>query len=263
MADETGTDQDLTPTAKTSNPPRIEDIPQEQLNAYLAKNRRNMQAELESAKAKAAAFDKLQTQVSDLLQSGIIDGVEDLESFREATSQTISEFKTEREKFESEKIKLSKDLEKATKTAAESKSKYEQAMIQRSISDNAAELVVEGAGREGAIEFFQLKLSSLAEVQEDGSVLVRWDVKDEETGKVSQKMVQVKEALQAMESNPTKYGRYFRSTVNGGAGGETVDGVRRTSDGGIDFGNLSFEKFAELNRKNPAALASAAEKLAF
>jgi len=66
-----------------------------------------------------------------------------------------------------------------------------------------------------------------------------------------------------MESQPTKYGRYFRSTVNGGAGGETVDGVKRTPDGGVDFANMDFQKFQELAKKNPGLLNEAAGKLEF
>lgn len=232
-----------------------------ELNAKMAAHKRGLQKELTEAKNKAKAFDSLQAQVQELLNSGLIDGVEDLEGFREAASTTLSQFKSEKEQLEAERAKMAKELEKATNAAKAHQTRFETAMIERTISDEAAALVVEGAGREGAIEFFQLKLGKLAEVDETGNVTVKWQVKDEESGRMVNKNISVKEALQAMEAAPTKYGRYFRSTVNGGGGGETVDGLGRTADGNIDFANMDFAKYRELKKKNPGLLNQAANKL--
>ena len=77
------------------------------------------------------------------------------------------------------------------------------------------------------------------------------------------KLVSATDALRSMEANPSKYGRYFKSTVNGGGGSETVDGVKRTADGNLDFANMDFQKFKELATKNPQALAEAADKIEF
>lgn len=229
----------------------------------MAQHKRNLQRELADARSKAEAFDTLQGQVSELLGSGIIDGVEDLEDFRTIAGQTIEKAKSEAQRAADKNAKMEKDLKKAHELAAANQSRYEAAQTERAISDAAADMVVDGAGREGALEYFQLKLGPKSKVQEDGSVLVEWKVKDEETGRVEDKLVPVKQALQSMESEPTKYGRYFRSTVNGGAGGETIDGVRRTADGGVDFANMDFAKFQELAKKNPALLREAASKLEF
>jgi hypothetical protein len=159
---------------------------------------------------------------------------------------------------------MEKKLNQAMETAKQTQQRYANAMVQRQIADDAMDLVVDGAGREGAVEYFQLKLGQLAEFnQETGEVNVRWKVTDEETGRTEEKLVPVKQALKDMEANPTKYGREFRSTVNGGAGGDTVDGVQRTPDGGLDFGRMDFNKFKELATKNPRLLRDAAEKLAF
>jgi len=232
-----------------------------ELNAKMASHKRGLQKELTEAKNKAKAFDSLQSQVQELLNSGLIDGVEDLEGFREAASSTLSQFKSEKEQLEAERAKMAKELEKATNEAKAHRTRFETAMIERTISDEAAALVVEGAGREGAIEFFQLKLGKLAEVDEAGNVSVKWQVKDEESGRMVNKNISVKEALQAMEATPTKYGRSFRSTVNGGGGGETVDGLGRTADGNIDFANMDFAKYRELKKKNPGLLNQASNKL--
>lgn len=237
---------------------------QDRINAAAAKNRRNMQRELAEARQKAQAFEALQGQVSELLESGIIDGVEDLSDFREAAANTLSQFRSEKEILERNQKAMERKLSQAQREAEESKARFERAMIERTIMDEASDLVVDGPGREGAVEYFQLKLGQLAEFNHaTGEVGVKWKVTDEETGRTEDRIIPVKAALKDMEANPTKYGRYFRSTVNGGSGGETVDGVQRTSDGGLDFANMDFNKFKELATKNPALLEQAAEKLVF
>jgi hypothetical protein len=236
---------------------------QAELDAKFAQHRRGLQKELAEARQKAASFDALQGQVSELLGSGIIDGVDDLEDFRNAASETINAAKSEAEQAALKNAKMEKDLQKANETAQLNQRRYETAMIERSISDEASSLVVDGHGREGALEYFQLKLGPKAKVQENGDVLVEWKVMNEDTGRMETKDVSVKAALQSMEAEPTKFGRYFKSTVNGGAGGETVDGIKRTADGNLDFANMDFQKFRELQAKNPHLLAEAANKLEF
>jgi hypothetical protein len=238
-------------------------LTQSELDAKFAQHKRGLQRELAEAKQKAKAFESLQGQVSELLGSGIIDGVEDLEDFRNAASETIQSARTEAENASLKNQKMEKELKAARELAQTNQNRFESAMVERSISDSAAEMVVDGHGREGALEYFQLKLGPKSKVQEDGSVLVEWKVMNEDTGRTEQKLVPIKQALQSMEAEPTKYGRYFRSTVNGGAGGETVDGVRRTADGNLDFANMDFQKFQELAKKNPALLSEAADKLTF
>lgn len=243
--------------------PVVIQMTQKELDAKMAHHKRGLQRELAEAKQKAGAFDSLQGQVSELLKSGIIDEVDDLEDFRTAASQTIEEARSETERELAKNQKMEVKLKEANERADSNQQRFEAAMIQRAISDSAADLVVEGHGREGAVEYFQLKLSSHCQVGDDGTVAIKWDVKDEDTGRVESKSVPIKEALQAMEAQPTKYGRYFRSTVNGGAGGETVDGIGRTSDGNVDFANMDFQKFKELAKKNPGLLADSAEKMTF
>lgn len=249
------------PQPSPSGPERFT-LTQEELNAKFADHKRGMQRELAEARKKAQAFEALQGQVSDLLESGLIDGVEDLDDFRDAAAQTLHSFQSEKEQYEANQKQMAKKLEQATQEAAQSRQRYEHALIQRAITDDAADMVVDGPGREGAIEFFQLKLGQIAQVKDD-VVQVEWEVTDEETGRTEKRFVPVKDVLKSMESNPTKYGRYFKSTVNGGDGGETVDGVKRTDDGSIDFANMDFNKFKELKQKNPQLLNDAAAKLVF
>jgi hypothetical protein len=227
------------------------------LNAAAAKNRRGLQKELAEAKKKAQQFDKLQQSIQ-----ANFDGEGSAEEKLEAMADAIFEAKTKEEQSSERLGKLEGLLNKQTELAKANQDKYNSAMVERAILDASADLVVQDNGREGAVEYFQLKLSQLAEVQENGDVLVKWNVTDE-NGTTEAKMVPVKQALESMEADPSKYGRYFRSTVNGGAGGETVDGIGRTPDGNLDFANMDFAKFQELSQKNPGALLDAANKLEF
>jgi hypothetical protein len=246
------------------NAPKTITLTQPELDAMMAKNRRSVQQQLTEAQNKAQAFDALHGKVSELLDSGLIDGVEDLDGFRTAAEEVISRHRSESETLKRNQSAMESKLTKAMKDAEDSRSRYATAMVQRQIADDAAELAVDGPGREGAIEFFQLKLGQLAQFNhETGEVGVKWKVTDDETGRTEEKVVPIKQALKDMEANPSKYGRYFRSTVNGGAGGETVDGVQRTPDGGLDFAKMDFNKFKELSKKNPRLLREQAEKLTF
>lgn len=223
---------------------------QAELNAKMAENRRNLQKDLEAAKSKAQAFDNLQSQVSELLGSGLIDGVEDLSDFRTKASQTIEAFKTERQKFEEQSKKSAKELETARKQAEQYANRYNQAQVSRTISDEAGPKAVSP----GALELIQLKLSQASAVGEDGTVTVTMNVKDPETGKVGPKQMTVKEAVSLLESDVTNYGTLFKSTVNSGAGGQVVDGIKKTDNGSIDFENLDFEQFMQLQKKAPGVI---------
>lgn len=244
MADENGT-----PNEKNDgNEPGVLKMTQAELNAKMAENRRGLQKELTELKAKSQGFEQLQTQVSELLGSGLIDGVEDLAGFREKANETIRTFQTEKEKFEADAKKYKKDLETAQETAKNFTNRYNQAQISRSISDEAGSKVVSP----GALELIQMKLAQASTVGDDGTVTVTLNVKDDD-GKVGPKAMSVKDAISVLEADVSNYGTLFRSTVNSGTGIQ-VDGVKKAQDGTIDMEGLSFEKFLELQKKNPNLL---------
>jgi len=250
--------ESLAPETPAPETPAPAQPSQAAINAAAAKNRRAMQKELAEAKQKAAAFEEFNSVFKEMAENPDADPISYMEQLQSAADAA----KTQEQKAADSIAAMEKRLNQAQEVANQTLAKYNTATVQRSISDEAADMVVEGPGREGAIELFQLKLGPLAEVQEDGSVLVNWEVTNE-AGRVEKKLVPVKDALKAMEANPTKYGRAFKSTVNGGAGGETIDGIGRTPDGGIDFANMDFQKFQELATKNPALLNDMANKLEF
>lgn len=230
--------------------PGVLKMTQAEFNAKMAENRRNLQKENEALKTKAQAFDNLHGQVSELLGSGLIDGVEDLTDFRTKASQTIETFKTERQKFEEQSKKTAKELETARKQAETFANRYNQAQISRTIADEAGPKAVSP----GALNLIQLALSQSCTVGEDGSVTVTMNVKDEDSGKMVAKALTVKDAVARLEADVPNYGTLFKSTVNSGTGNQVVDGVKKTDNGSIDFESLDFQQFLQLQKKAPGAI---------
>ena len=230
-------------------------LTQAELNAKFAEHKRSLQRELTEAKTKASAFETLQSQVSELLGSGLIDGVEDLAGFREKASQTLDTFKSEKQRAEEANKRLNSELEKERKRATEATHRYEQATIAREIADVAGPK----ASSVGALEMIQLKLASNAKMAEDGSVVVTIDAVED--GKAVKKAVSVAEAIAAMEAEVTKYAPLFKATMNSGAGGG-VDGVKRTPEGVVDFESMSMEKFIELSQKSPELIEKSLARMA-
>lgn len=222
---------------------------QDQLNAKLAENKRGLQRQLEAAATKAAAFDALQAQVSEMIAKGGFAGVEDLSGFAAQVEDTISKTRSEAEQQKSEAARLKKDLELAQKVAGEATSRWTRAAVERAISDE----VGPRATSPGALELIRMKLASDATVKDDGTVVIRQNLKNEE-GQPYVKELPVKEAVALLEADVTNYGPLFKSTVNAGTGGP-VDGVRRTPEGQVDFATLDFAKFMELSKKAPDVLA--------
>jgi hypothetical protein len=241
-------------TPSTTQSTDIDSIVNERVNAKLATHKRTLQAQLKEAQQKATAYDQLQGQVGELLESGLIDGVEDLGEFRQAAAETLDQYKSEAERLADEGKKQTKLLEDVTKRADDATSRYDKAMIRQGVIDEAVNKVVSP----GALRLVQQHLAEYAENTDKG-VVFNYPVKDEE-GKLVSTPMTAKQAVEAMEANVTDFGTLFKSTVTGGAGGEIVDGITQTSSGIIDFGNLSMEKYMELQSKNPGALAESLAK---
>lgn len=228
---------------------------QDQLNAKLAEHKRNLQRQLEATAGKAQAFDKLQAQVSELIQKGGFEGVEDLGGFAERFEATLNETRSKEEQAKSEAQKLKAALESAQKEANEVKSRWQKATIDRAIGDEAGPRAVSA----GAAELVRMKLAADAIVKDDGTVVIKQTLKNEE-GKTYTKEVPVKEAVGQLEADVANYGSLFKATVNSGAGG-AVDGIRRTPEGAVDFSTMTFEKFMELSKKAPDVLAKSLASL--
>ena len=250
MPDEATPTAENTPAAPATPTPEpavdIDAIVNERVNAKLANHKRTLQQQLKDAQGKASAYDRLQGQVGELLESGLIDGVEDLDDFRHSVTETLDQYKSETERLADEDKKKSKLLDDAVKRAEEVTTRYNNAMINQGITDEA----VDKAVSPGALNLIKQHLSQFAKTADDGTVTFDMPVKNDE-GQVEVKSLTPKQAVENMEADVTNFGTLFKSTVSGGAGGEVVDGVFRTQNGDIDFGNMSMEKYLELRDKNP------------
>lgn len=237
------------PTPDAAPTTDLEAIINERVNAKLANHKRTLQGQLKEAQTKATAYEQLQNQVGELLESGLIDGVESLGEFREAATDTINTYKSEAERLVDEGKKQAKILDDVTQRANEVTSRYDQAMIRQDVINEAASKTVSP----GALKLVQQHLANYAKNTEEG-VVFDYPVANDE-GKTVLTPMNAEQAVAAMEANVSDFGTLFKSTVSGGAGGEIVDGLNRRQDGHIDFGNMSMDKFMELKTKNPAALA--------
>ena len=231
-------------------------VTQDQLNAAKAQGKRSDRAKLAELQKQAAAFQQLRGEVSDLLESGLIEGVEDLSDFREKASSVINETKSEAEKSAALLKKQSKELSAAQAKAEQATLKFQQATIDRAIKDAAPPK--SKTVSQGATNLIARLLADSASLDENDNVVVSMLVKDED-GTPEMKALTPEQAVAQLEQDVTNYGTLFVSTVNGGAGGEVIDGVKRNPEGAIDLGSLAttdagFEKFMEIAAKNPEAL---------
>jgi hypothetical protein len=238
-----------TPAAPVAPVSDIDAIVNERVNAKLANHKRTLQTQLRDAQQKAAAYDQLQGQVGELLESGLIDGVEDLGEFRQAAAETLDKYKSETERLADEGKRSEKLLAETAKRAEEVTTRYDQAMIRQDVINEAVDKVVSP----GALKLVQQHLAAYAQNTDKG-VVFNYPVANEE-GADEVKPLTAKQAVEAMEANVSDFGTLFKSTVSGGAGDEVVNGVTRTPTGNIDFSNMSMDKYIELQSKNPGALA--------
>jgi len=224
----------------------IKDIPEAELNAFLAKHKRTLQTELKQAKSEAKAYQTLKAQMDQILEGRPLD------EFREEVEANLSSLRNEKEQAELKAAKQSKELERATKQAQEYQTRYERAQTTRAISDVAGPKAVST----GAAELINQLLSPRSKVLDDGSVLVTMEVMDEDLGKKIPKDVTPAEAVAILESDVTNYGTLFKTTAHSG-NGTSVDGLKRTPEGTVDIQKLSFKEFRELEKNNPEALLAA------
>ena len=252
MADDI-TPEAATPEAVETPSEPVITLTQSEYNAKLAGNKRKLQSDLAESKKKAAAYEALQQQVSEALQSGLFEGVETLDEFANAASSTISQLQSDAERYAAEQAKTTKALTAAQQAAEAATAKFNAAQIRQAVNNAAP--IGDKVVSAGALDLVHMSLSQYAQVKDDDSVVFVMDVKDEDGNTVKAELTAA-EAVSQMESNVSQYGTLFKSTVNAGAGGEIIDGVKRTPTGGIDLSNLSMEKFMELENKNPGAVAA-------
>jgi len=233
----------------------IDQIPQNLRNQLESQHRKGLQQRLADAEAKAASAGELRNQTQQFMEqlSGTMEFEEgsDLGDVALQLSGTLDSMKTEKEKLDAANTKQAEQLAEALKAADGYKSQYENTLINNATMNELAGKVVPGK----AGELVAQELSKVAKVGEDGAVGFEIDVTDE-NGHTAKQVVSAEQAVKSLEANVSDWGFAFKSTVNSGTGGDVVDGIQRTGEGGIDWDAMTKNpaKFFELMEKNPGLI---------
>jgi hypothetical protein len=250
--DDTAADNDLDLTPIT---PAKEDkitMTNAELNAKLKSHRLGLQRKLDAAEKRATGFDTMQNQVTDMLQSGIVDGIESegLDAFRQSVEQTIADHRSEADNLKAEAGKQAKALKSAEDRATTATNKFNMSTINQSITDEAADKAYSA----GALNLIRKELRDKATLDDSDVATFLMNVADEE-GNVKPTRVSAKQAVEIMEADVTNFGPLFKSAVNSGAGTPvTVDGLKRNASGAIDLSKMTMEQFMEMEDKNPGLI---------
>lgn len=244
----------------------LNDVDPEELNRFISQKKRKIMSDLSTATKKAKAFDSLQGQVQKVLDSDMFEGaeVDGLEDWVDQAQTTINQFRTDAEILGEDNKKAVKARDKAFQERDAAVEKFNTAQIKREVADHSLNRVLD----EGGLEFLELKFAAISEVQEDGSVLVNWQVPDEdEEGKTKPGKVTMKDAIDSMEAQAKAGERYrgvFKSTVQGGSGGGPNNASgggnnSRQTSGGLDINEIINDpaKYQAAMAKDPAAVQEA------
>ena len=231
---------------------------QEQLNRFLAEDRRKNQEKL---KKQSEQFTKMEKQLQNMIARESTTAQErasleaDLEELR-ATQRTAEQQREHEVKKAAEKHQ--RELEEARNAATNWETMFKKSSIERAIMDAANEHDAFNAN-----DFIAL-LGPRAEMREqkdkDGNPtgqlvpMVAVDVKDEETGEILKAWKTPSDAVKSMKESPDQHGNKFRDSVIAGIGGGTASSSGGKGSAKVDPTKLSMEEKARLFRENPEAL---------
>lgn len=241
----------------------LADVDPEELNRFMSSKKRTILSQLGEARKEAAGLKSLQGQVQKALDSDLFQGVEieGLEDWVEQAETTLHQFKSDAEISAEENKKLSRQRDKAFTERDDAVRRFNTAQIKRAVADHAVDRVLDADG----LEYLELKLEPLSEVQDDGSVLVNWEVPDpdSEDGKLVPGKIAMESVIDSMFEQAAAGKRYrgvFKSTVQGGTGGKPGDGPKKSaSTGGFDINEIISDpaKYQAAMAKDPAAVQEA------
>lgn len=238
-ADDASTQQQQTPPAADTDQDDVGSIvlSQDEYNRRLANQKRRV---LKEAEEKLAAANQLQKRVQEVLNGRDIDEVKD------EMSELNEALKSEQQKRAEEAEKASNRVANIELERDEAIQKYQSNLVDRKLF----EAIGLKARSESAAKLVKRELASRAVVEND-EVFVKAMVTED--GVTSEKKVTPDAAVALLEKDVAEWGYAFKSTVNGGAGAEVVDGVQTKIDGQLDWDHLTEnpEKFMELQAKDP------------
>ena len=242
-----------TPQPKPAEIKSVEDVPRPIRDAIEAQNKRGLQQQIKELTDRNKALADLQKQ-TETLMTVLGDRVELKEGdmlgdVATQLSMKLDSLKTESERLAAANKKKEEALSVAQQLAEKTRTELYDTLVMHQLSLNL------GGNRTvspKASELIAKELKQFATVGEDRSITFEMDVVDPESGTSVRKAVDVATAIATLEANKD-WAHFFTATVNSGAGGDVVDGVKRTNSGQVDFSALTKDpaKFFELMDKNP------------
>lgn len=215
---------------------------QEEVNKFLATNRRNLQTkvtELETQLAESQASG-VSSEEREKLMGRVRELSDSLKTKEELARQEASRIKTESEK------KIS-DLQNQFNALHE---RYTNETIQRAIMDAA--IVNEAFAPDQIVAILRPNTSLIEELDGEGNPTgnlvpkVKITGRDKE-GKDKQLDLSVIEAVKVMKEIPERYGNLFKSTATGGFGFGT--GVKGQGNGNVDISKMTTEEYVKARRE--------------
>ena len=231
---------------------------QDQVNAFLAEDRRKQQ---EKFKKQSESFVKMEKQLEAMIARESTTAQErasleaDLEELR--ATQRTSEQQKEHE-IKQAREKHLRELQEAQTAATTWETMFKKSTIERSLMDAAAEHNAYNAN-----DFIAIlgPRSEMREVKDsDGNPtgklapMVSMEVLDEATGQMLQVWKTPSEAIKAMKDQPEQHGNKFRDSVIAGIGGGTATSSGGSSTGKINPNKLPMDEFAKRFKEDPGSL---------
>jgi len=204
---------------------------QQELNRLLAEDRRKNQREAEKLRETHSA---MKNQLEELLQGKSIDEI------REEIESTQAKLRSAEDQAKIDAARFQKKLKDAEDRALTNEQKLRNHLTHSQLLGAALE--ENKASTPAAADLMVQILKDFAKIDlTTGDVSV--EVAVEEEGVTTKKSLTPKQAIEWLESQPSKYGPLFKSFVSGGAGGST-DGIKR-KEGRLDVSSMSMEQYAK------------------
>jgi len=239
-------------SAKLDQPSQDGRFSQEQMNRFLAEDRRKHQQKyegLEAAYKEALQDQNLGSEQRDKLQAQL----EDLQKQFRSKEQQLAYEKKQVE----EQAKI--DVESLTAKATEWEDRFKTTLRDRALQDAA---VAADAFNPSQVVTLLSPMTKIAdELDEAGHAtgnlvpVIDFPDTDETTGKRIMTQRTPEEAVTRMKALPDMFGNLFKANVVSGIGGNSATGGVAPGKGGrIDPANLTQEQYNKIRRDNPEAL---------
>lgn len=239
-------------SAKLDQPSPDGRFSQEQLNRFLADDRRKHQQKyegLEAAYKEALQDQNLGSEQRDKLQAQL----EDLQKqFRSKEQQLAYEKKQVEEQAK-------KDVETLTAKAVEWEDRFKTTLRDRALQDAA--ISADAFNPAQIVTLLSPMTKITEELDEAGHTtgnlvpVIDFPDTDETTGKRIMTQRTPEEAVTRMKALPDLFGNLFKANVVSGIGGNSATGGVAPGDGGrVDPTNLTQEQYNKIRRDNPESL---------